>query len=139
MKIILLVLLCQHIGHKLCMEKIYHENGCKQVILQLSFSYHQRENQSWYKASLRAIFNLKGVKSNPESRWFCCASLCNWSRKLASLSQPITCKTKTKHELVAHIFPHLSSHRLLTLQLPDQIVILLTVSHTVLIMLVQRI
>ena len=30
---------------------------------------------------------------------------CNWSRKLAPLSRPIRCKTKTKHNLVTRVFP----------------------------------
>ena len=35
----------------------------------------------------------------------CFTSLCDWFRKLAQLSQPIRCKTKTNHDLVARVFP----------------------------------
>ena len=35
------------------------------------------------------------VKSNPRLLWFCFVSLCDWSRKLVPLSQPIRFKTKT--------------------------------------------
>ena len=35
------------------------------------------------------------VKSNPGLLWFCFVSLCDWSRKLVPLSQPIRFKTKT--------------------------------------------
>ena len=31
--------------------------------------------------------------------------LCDWSRKLAPLSQPIRCKTYTNHDLVTCVFP----------------------------------
>ena len=33
------------------------------------------------------------------------SSLCEGFRKLAQLSQPIRCKTKTNHDLVARVFP----------------------------------
>ena len=39
----------------------------------------------------------------------CFTSLCDWFRKLAQLSQPIRCKTKTNHDLVARVFPRLGS------------------------------
>ena len=45
------------------------------------------------------------VEYNPGFLWFCFISLCNWSRKLASLSQPIRCKTKTNRDLVTCVFP----------------------------------
>ena len=38
----------------------------------------------------------KSVESNPGLHWFCFTSRCNWFRKLAPLSQPIRCITKTK-------------------------------------------
>ena len=38
----------------------------------------------------------KSVESNPGLPWFCFTSRCNWSRKLAPLSKPIRCITKTK-------------------------------------------
>ena len=45
------------------------------------------------------------VEYNPGLLWFCFISLCNRSRKLASLSQPIRCKTKTNRDLVTCVFP----------------------------------
>ena len=45
------------------------------------------------------------VEYNPGLLWFCFISLCNWSWKLASLSQPIRCKTKTNRDLVTCVFP----------------------------------
>ena len=36
---------------------------------------------------------------------FCSISLCDWSRKLVLLSQPIRCKIKPNHDLVTHVFP----------------------------------
>ena len=54
------------------------------------------------------------VKSYPRFYWFCFSSLCDWSRKLTPLSQPIKCKTKTNHDqerflschdLVTRVFP----------------------------------
>ena len=45
------------------------------------------------------------VKSNPGSHWFCSTPLCDWSRKLTLFFQPIRCKTRTNHDLVAHVFP----------------------------------
>lgn len=38
-----------------------------------------------------------------ELPWVCSTSLCDWSKKLVPLSQPITCKTNLK--LVTRIFP----------------------------------
>ena len=40
--------------------------------------------------------------------WFCFTTLCDWFRNLAPLSQPIRCKTKTNHDLVACVFPRLA-------------------------------
>ena len=45
------------------------------------------------------------IKSDAGLLWFCFTSLCDWSRKLVSQSQPIKCKTKTKHDLVTRVFP----------------------------------
>ena len=45
------------------------------------------------------------VEYNPGLLWFCFISLCNWFRKLLSLSQPIRCKTKTNRDLVTCVFP----------------------------------
>ena len=45
------------------------------------------------------------VEYNPGLLWFYFIFLCNWSRKLASLSQPIRCKTKTNRDLVTCVFP----------------------------------
>ena len=40
------------------------------------------------------------VKINPRLHWFFFTSLCDQSRKIASASQPIRCKTKTNRDLV---------------------------------------
>ena len=47
------------------------------------------------------------VEYNPGLLWFCFISLCNWFRKLVSLSQPIRCKTKlaSSRALVTCVFP----------------------------------
>ena len=45
------------------------------------------------------------VESYPGSHWFCFTSLCDWSRDLAPLSQPIKSKTKANLDSVAHVFP----------------------------------
>ena len=47
------------------------------------------------------------VESNPGLHWFCVATLCDWSRKLAPPSRPIRCKTKTNRDLVTRVFPRL--------------------------------
>ena len=36
---------------------------------------------------------------------FTFTSLCDWSKTLTPLSQPIRCKTKTNHDLVTRVFP----------------------------------
>ena len=46
-------------------------------------------------------FQLR-VGSNPG---FCFTLLCDWSRKLAPLSQPIRCKTKASQDWVNRVFP----------------------------------
>ena len=45
------------------------------------------------------------VESTSRLGWLCLTSLCDWSTKLAPLSQPIRCKTKTNHDLVTCVFP----------------------------------
>lgn len=50
-------------------------------------------------------FSILSVVGNPGPHWFCFTSLCDWSRKLAPLFQPIRCKTETNHDLVACVFP----------------------------------
>ena len=45
------------------------------------------------------------VKSNPGFVWFCFTFLCDWSRKIVPLNQPIRCKTNTNLDLVASVFP----------------------------------
>ena len=47
-----------------------------------------------------ASFN-SSVERHPGSHWFCFTLLCDWSRNVAPLSQPIKDKTKTNHVLVA--------------------------------------
>ena len=48
--------------------------------------------------------------------WFCFTSLCDCSIKLASLSLPIRCYTKTSRNLVTCVFPRLSGLLVLTLR-----------------------
>ena len=59
----------------------------------------------WDDVSPIRQLSLNRVKSFPGLHWFCFTSLCDWSRKLTPLSQPIRCKTKTKHDLLARVFP----------------------------------
>ena len=40
--------------------------------------------------------------------WFCITTLCDWLIKLAPLSQPIRCKTKTNRASLARVFPRLA-------------------------------
>ena len=47
------------------------------------------------------------VESDPGLHWFWFAMHGDWSRKLAPLSQPIRCKTKTNRDLVTRVFPRL--------------------------------
>ena len=47
--------------------------------------------------------------------WFCFTSLCDWSKKLVLLSQPIRCKTKTNSDLVVRVFRALDSLAVFTL------------------------
>ena len=49
--------------------------------------------------------NFESVKSNPELHGFRFTSLFDWSRKLVPLSEPITSKTNTNHDLVTRVFP----------------------------------
>ena len=49
-------------------------------------------------------FKLR-VEINRKLSWSCFTSLCDWSRKLAPLSQPIRFKPKTNRDLVTHVFP----------------------------------
>ena len=60
--------------------------------------------ESGSKTLLQSNFQLN-VESYPGSHWFCFTSLCDWSRELAPLSQPIKSKTKANHDSVAHVFP----------------------------------
>ena len=49
------------------------------------------------------------VESNLRLHWFFYISLCDWSRKLAPLCQPIRCTPKTNHDFVARVFPDVGS------------------------------
>ena len=40
--------------------------------------------------------------------WFYITMLCDWLIKLAPISQPIRCKTKTNCASLAHVFPRLA-------------------------------
>ena len=53
--------------------------------------------------SIQSNFQLS-VKSDLTLNWFCLTSPCDWSRTLAPLCQPITCKTKTNHDLFTRVF-----------------------------------
>ena len=52
-----------------------------------------RWNETGRTITLQSNFQLS-VKSNQGLLWFNSTSLCDWSRKLVSLSQPIRCKLK---------------------------------------------
>ena len=52
-----------------------------------------RWNETGRTITLQSNFQLS-VKSNQGLLWFNSTSLCDWSRKLVSLSQPIKCKLK---------------------------------------------
>ena len=60
---------------------------------------HQSEQKSFPCNSFNANFNIEKIqlsgKSEPELHWLCFTSLSDWSRKFASVSEPIRCKTKT--------------------------------------------
>ena len=45
------------------------------------------------------------VQRNPGLLCFCFTSFCDWSRKLAPLSQPIRFKTLIKRDLVIRVLP----------------------------------
>ena len=53
---------------------------------------------------VRAIFNIN-VESNLGLFCFRFTSLCDWSRKLVSLSQHISLKSKANHDLIVRFFP----------------------------------
>ena len=40
--------------------------------------------------------------------WLCFTTLCDWLTKLATLSQPIKCKTKTNRASLSRVFPRLA-------------------------------
>ena len=40
--------------------------------------------------------------------WFCIATVCDWLKNLASLSQPIRSKTKINRDLPRRVFPRLA-------------------------------
>ena len=56
---------------------------------------------------IRAVFNCVS-KVITFLLWFCITTLCDWLIKLAPLSQPIRCKTKTNRASLAHVFPRLA-------------------------------
>ena len=49
-------------------------------------------------------FFLLSVETNLGVHWFWFTLFCDWSRKLASLTRPVSCKT---NNLVARVFPRL--------------------------------
>ena len=46
------------------------------------------------------------VKSKQRLFCFCLTPLCDWSKTLMPLSQPIKCKAETNHDSTAHLFLH---------------------------------
>lgn len=40
----------------------------------------------------------------------CSTTPCDWSRNIASFSQPIDCKTNTNRDLVTYVIPPFSFH-----------------------------
>ena len=61
---------------------------------------------SWTHWS-RAVFNWVS-KVIAFLLWFCLTTLCDWLIKLAPLSQPMRCKTKTNRASLARVFPRLA-------------------------------
>ena len=58
------------------------------------------------ETNARLLYRFRSsFESKPRLHRFCFLSLCYWSKKLAPLSQPIKCKTKTNHDLVIRVFP----------------------------------
>ena len=55
----------------------------------------------------RAVFN-RVSKVITQLLWFCIATVCDWLKILAPLSQPIRRKTKTNRDLLACVFPRLA-------------------------------
>ena len=55
----------------------------------------------------RAIFNWVS-KVISRLLWFCIATLCDWLKNFAPLSQPIRSKTKTNRDLLTRVFPCLA-------------------------------
>ena len=53
----------------------------------------------------RAVFNVSKVIS--PLIWFYIATLCDWLKNLAPLSQPVRSKTKTNRDLLARVFPRM--------------------------------
>ena len=53
----------------------------------------------------RVIFYRLSFQSNTRFLWCWFTMLCDWFRKLASLSRPITFKANKKHDLVTRVFP----------------------------------
>ena len=45
----------------------------------------------------------RNFRLSVKSNWFFLSLLCDWSKKLAPLSQPLRCKTNTNHDLFARI------------------------------------
>lgn len=66
-----------------------------------------------------------------ELHWFCSTSLCDESRKLATLSQPIRCKPKPNHDFVTGVFPRFRQLAIfhLTCSLALQGILLFLIGH----------
>ena len=72
-------------------------------LLKMTLFVPPKENlvviRNWYSIEK---FSMSFI-NNAGFRWFCFTSLCDWFRKLASLSQPIRYNANTNHDLVAAI------------------------------------
>ena len=69
-----------------------------------SNSFNFETNNKMQVSAGRDIFH-RVSKSDLEWLCFYFPSPCDWSKKLTLPSQPIRCKTKTNHDLVARVFP----------------------------------
>ena len=62
---------------------------------------------TFWRMRYRAVFNWVS-KVITQLLWFCIATVCDWLKNFAPLSQPIRSKTKTNRDLLARVFPRLA-------------------------------
>ena len=60
--------------------------------------------QSPFASVWKMVTKTWSVQSNPGFLCFCLTSLCGWSRKLATTSWPMRCKTNFNRDLITHVF-----------------------------------